>query len=218
LLDIDYDDFKPYTIFRLFTALQQISCGFWRRSDTDRHGREREPFIEIEHDRLNVLLDTVTSIPETEKVIIWAKYCYDIQQINAALIELFGADSCALFYGDVGEKHRAVEVDKFRSTARFFISTPSCGGHGLTLNEAHTVIFYNNGFKYSERIQAEDRCHRIGQAHKVVYIDIWSDCGIDERISKALMTKGNVVDQFKQEIDKVKESSREKLKMLIESL
>lgn len=218
LLDIDYDDFKPYTIFRLFTALQQISCGFWRRSDTDRHGRAREPFIEIEHDRLNVLIDTVTSIPETEKVIIWAKYRYDIQQINAALIELFGVDSCALFYGDVSEKQRAVEVEKFRSVTRFFISTPSCGGHGLTLNEAHTVIFYNNGFKYSERIQAEDRCHRIGQENKVGYIDIWAHCGIDERISKALVTKGNVVNQFKQEVDKIKESNKGKLKMLIESL
>jgi SNF2 family DNA or RNA helicase len=218
LLDIDYDDFQSYTIFRLFTALQQISCGFWNRSDTDRYGRQREPFIEIEHNRLNVLMDTVLSISETEKIIIWAKYRYDIEQIRQSLVAQFGGESVALFYGDLNEKERADEIIRFRGSARFFVSTPSCGGHGLTLNEAHHVIFYNNGFKYSERIQAEDRCHRIGQAHKVVYIDIWSDAGIDERIDNALAIKGNAVEAFKREVDKVKDSNKQKLKELIKAL
>jgi hypothetical protein len=218
LLDIDYDDFQSYTIFRLFTALQQISCGFWRRSDTDRYGRKREPFIEIEHNRLNVLMDTVLSITEMEKVIIWAKYRYDIEQIRKALTRQFGAESVALFFGDLNERNRAEEVVRFRGSARFFVSTPSCGGHGLTLNEAHYVIFYNNGFKYSERLQAEDRCHRIGQTHKVVYIDIWSSAGIDSRIDAAMASKGNAVERFKREVDKVKEGGKQRLKELVKLL
>lgn len=218
LMDIDYDEFESYTIFRLFTALQQISCGFWNRHWKTDDGIKHEQFIEIRHDRLDTLMDTVLSIPDPDKIIIWAKYRYDIEQIRQALTEQFGDESVALFYGDLNEKQRAAEVVKFRGQARFFISTPSCGGHGLTLNEAHHVIFYNNGFKYSERIQAEDRCHRIGQAHKVVYIDIWSNAGIDSRIDNALATKGNAVEQFKREVDKVKESSKQKLKDLIKSL
>lgn len=218
LLDIDYDEFESYTIFRLFTALQQISCGFWNRHWKDAADVKHEDFIEIGYNRLDTLIDTVTSIPETDKIIIWAKYRYDIQQINAALTQQFGSDSCALFYGDLNEKQRALEVEKFRHNARFFISTPSCGGHGLTLNEAHRVIFYNNGFKYSERIQAEDRCHRIGQTHKVVYINIWSNAGIDKRIDNALTTKSNAVEQFKKEVDKVKGSNKDKLKELIKKL
>lgn len=218
LSDIDYDDFKSCTIFRLFTALQQISCGFWNRHWKDREDNNQTTFIELKHNRLDTLIDAVTSIPDTEKVIIWAKYRYDIREINAALVELFGVDSCALFYGDINEKNRAGEVAKFRGPARFMISTPSCGGVGQTWNDAHYVIFYNNGFKYSERIQAEDRCHRIGQEHKVVYIDIWSDAGIDGRISSALDAKSNVVEQFKNEVDKVKESSKDKLKDLIRRL
>ncbi|MFA5922344.1 MAG: DEAD/DEAH box helicase [Methylococcaceae bacterium] len=218
LLDIDYDDFESYTIFRLFSALQQIACGFWNRHWKDSANIKKAEFIELEHSRLDMLMDTVLSIQAADKIIIWAKYRYDIEQIHAALASQFGADSCALFYGDLNEKQRVIEVEKFRNSARFFISTPSCGGHGLTLNEAHHVIFYNNGFKYSERIQAEDRCHRIGQEHKVVYIDIWSDAGIDERISNALISKGNAVEQFKKEVDKVKASSKEKLKELIRAL
>jgi SNF2 family DNA or RNA helicase len=217
LLDIDYDDFESYTIFRLFTALQQIACGFWNRRWKDDEGGH-EQFIELHDNRLDVLMDTVTSIPDGEKVIIWAKYRYDIRQIEQALTRQLGDGCCALFFGDLSEKQRAAEVARFRGQARFFVSTPSCGGHGLTLNEAHYVIFYNNGFKYSERIQAEDRCHRIGQSHKVVYIDIWSNAGIDSRIDNALASKGNAVEQFKREVDKVKASSKEKLKELIKSL
>jgi SNF2 family DNA or RNA helicase len=218
ILMADIEDFSAYTIFRLFTALQQISCGFWRRRYIDAAGKLHESVIEIEHDRLDVLVDTVTSIPPDEKVIIWAKYRYDIEQITDRLTEQFGAGSIALFYGDLNEARRAAEIERFRGSARFFVATPSCGGHGLTLNEAHYVIFYNNGFKYAERIQAEDRCHRIGQANKVVYIDIWSDAGIDGRIRDALWSKGNAVEQFKKEIDLVKASSKEKLKTLIQSL
>lgn len=179
--------------------------------------KEKE-FIELKHHRLDVLLDTITSINESNKIIIWAKYHYDIEHIHELLSGKFGADNCTLFYGKQNETQRKNQVLKFRSTARFFISTPSCGGHGLTLNEAHYVIFYNNGFKYSERIQAEDRCHRIGQNHKVVYMDIWSNAGIDTRINNALTSKGNTVQDFKKEIDKVKDSNKDKVKELIKRL
>lgn len=218
ILTEDPEDFTSYTIFRLFTALQQIACGFWNHRHLDAAGRTVEQFIEVEHDRLAVLLDTITSIPPDKKIIVWAKYRYDIQQIAQRLAEQFCTDSVALFYGDYNEKKRAEQLQKFRSDARFFVATPSCGGHGLTLNEAHYTIFYNNGFKYAERIQAEDRNHRIGQTHKCVYIDIRSDAGIDERIASALWSKGNAVEQFKTEIDRVKASSKERLREFVMQL
>jgi SNF2 family DNA or RNA helicase len=212
------DDFTSYTLFRLFTALQQITCGFWNRRYTDISGRLTEEFIEIDHERLDVLIDTVTSIPVNEKIIIWAKYRYDIQHIAAKLNALFGTDSVALFYGDYNERQRAEQLTRFRANARFFVATPSCGGHGLTLNEARYAIFYNNGFKYAERIQAEDRNHRIGQTHKCVYIDICSDAGIDERIQNALWSKSNAVAKFKADVDRVKTSSKEKLRKIVMEL
>jgi SNF2 family DNA or RNA helicase len=218
ILTEDPEDFTSYTIFRLFTALQQIACGFWNRRHTDITGRLIERFIEVEHERLDVLIDTVTSIPINEKIIVWAKYRYDIEQIHQRLAEQFGAANVALFYGDFNEKQRAEQLEKFRAAARFFVATPSCGGHGLTLNEAHYAIFYNNGFKYAERIQAEDRNHRIGQTHKCVYIDICSDAGIDERIQAALWSKGNAVKAFKADVDRVKISSKEKLREMIKQL
>jgi SNF2 family DNA or RNA helicase len=216
LSQIEEDEIDSIAIFRVFTALQQITCGFWNRYVK---GSPVE-HIEIEQNRTDTLLNAITSIPENEKIIIWAKYQHDIHKIDALLKEQFGVDSVALFYGQLNEKQRSEQVERFRNGSRFFLSTQSCGGHGLTLNEAHYVIFYNNAFKYSERLQAEDRCHRIGQEHKVVYIDIQCSGTIDDRIANALESKGNAVERFKMEVDKIKDSKGKKafLKDLIKKL
>lgn len=213
LSEIKDDDISSIVIFRLFGVLQQITCGHWNRRQADGTFR----LIDIPHNRVRTLLDAVSAIPADKKVIIWCKYRYDVKEINQALCKAYGDESVAQFYGDLTEKERAQQVVVFRKSARFFLSTQSCGGHGLTLNEAHYVIFYNNAFKYSERLQAEDRCHRIGQEHRVVYLDIECVNSIDERISNALASKENVVEAFKAEVDQVKDS-RKKTRELIKAL
>lgn len=215
LLECDSNDgWDSVTIFRLFTALQQVVCGFrnWKPK-----GSPVSTHFEYPHSRLDVLLDTVTSIPPNEKIIIWAKYLHDINGIIQVLSEKFGKDSVSQYHGKLNERKRQAQIDRFRSEARFFVATPSCGGHGLTLNEACYSIFYSNGFKYAERIQAEDRNHRIGQHHRVVYIDIVCRDSIDERIIRALFNKGDVVDEFKREVDKIKDK-KSRIRRLVEKL
>lgn len=207
------EEFNSITIFRLFTALQQIVCGFWNHKRKDKTVEH----LEFKHNRINILLDTVRSIPDGEKIIIWSKFHHDITQISKALIDEFGSGSVSFFHGKLNETERGKELDKFRKNARFFLSTYSCGGHGLTLNESHYVIFYNNVFKYSDRLQAEDRCHRIGQDKKVTYIDIRCSNSIDSRIANALDRKENIVESFKKQIEKVK-NDRTKIKDIVKSL
>jgi SNF2 family DNA or RNA helicase len=120
-----------------------------------------------------------------------------------------------MYYGDLTEKKRNSEEEKFHRHSRFFVATQGTGGHGLTLNESNRVIFYNNGFKFSEREQAEDRCHRIGQEHNVTYTDIHCSHTIDDRIWKALCSKGSVVADFRREIERVK---KDRIKELIKAL
>lgn len=206
------DDIGSIAIFRMFSHLQQIVCGYWNQRI--KHGVFNKR--EFEHRRIKVLINAIADIPADEKVIIWCKYHYDIERIGPTLENLFGDDSVAYFHGGLSEHKRAEQVEHFRDNARFFLATQSAGGHGLTLNEAHYVVFYNNCFKYSERQQAEDRCHRIGQQHKVTYIDIECVDSIDERISATLASKGNVVQAFKAEVDQVKD--KKGVKELIRSL
>jgi len=204
----DHNEFSSIAIYRLFTALQSIVSGFWNHK-----GKK----IEMRCNRQTALIEIIGEIPLDAKIVIFAKFQYDIATIKEALIKEYGIVSVAEFHGGLSEKQKEQELQKFRNDARFFLATQSSGGHGLTLNEAHYVIFYNNGFKYAERLQAEDRCHRIGQTNKVTYIDIISNSSIDERIHDALLKKGNVVESFKNEVNKVKDK-KINLKELIKEL
>lgn len=189
--DGDDDEIDSVIIFKLFTALQQIVSGFWNRNGNE--------FIRFPHRRVETLKTVIDGIPEDEKIIIWCKYIESVSQISAALPD------CALYYGDLSEGERDEQLKKFRAGSRFLVATMSSGGHGLTLNEARFHIFYENEFKYSHRIQAEDRSHRIGQTKSVTYIDIVSQSGIDRRIHSALSKKEDVVKSFRREVKKIKD-------------
>lgn len=210
----DYGDLDSYTVFRLFTALQQIACGFWNRKRED----GTVEIVTFPHARLDLFAVTVAGIPASEKVVIWSKYLRNVEEIIRLLTTEYGADSVAQFHGNLSESARNAELEKFRHSARFFVATQATGGHGLTLNEAAYHIFYSNGFKYAERIQAEDRSHRIGQQRNVHYIDIACYDSIDERIDKALSEKANVLDQFRRRVDAVKDKRSAEVRKLIEAL
>lgn len=214
---IDEDDYSSYTIFRLFTALQQITCGFWHRYA--KPGAEPE-LLTCSHQRLDVLESVLGEIPPGAPVLIWAKYRRAVEEIAARLQEVFGEEP-ALYYGDLSEKRRGAQEARFHAGGtRFFVATPSCGGQVLTLNEAAYAVFYTNDFKYRTRQQAEDRCHRIGQTQKVTYIDLMCLGSIDERIQKALAKKGDAVAMFRRQVEAVRKARGEKtaLKQLIKEL
>lgn len=188
LMAIVNDELNIGDIFTLFLNLQQVVCGFYKNK-------------EFVHNRVNMLVNIIKELDE--KVIIWAKFKKDINAIEKAISPYA---KVAVFTGDTKQNLRQGLVDDFQNgDTKFFLSTPSAGGFGLTLTAASKVIFYNNSFKYAQRLQAEDRCHRIGQEKQVTYIDIICSDSIDGRIYNALSSKQNVVEAFKREIEKVKE-------------
>ena len=204
----DYEQLETYTLFRIFTALQQVTHGFWNRNGNE--------LIECDHYRIKVLLETVQDIPTDEQVIVWTKYHYSIRQIVASLRAAYGAENVTQFHGCVTD--RESELRRFRDGARFLVATQATGGHGLTLNEANYVVFYSNEFKYSTRIQAEDRCHRIGQDRKVTYIDLVCSKSIDERIQRALEKKESVARSFRRDVDRLKDKNKDAVEEFVKSL
>lgn len=198
-------------IFLLFHDLQSISCGFWKR-----HGE----IIEFPHKRIETLLDAVASIEPMEKVVIWAKYHYCIEQIVSALQDEYGADSVYQYHGKMTEKQRNQSLVNWEKHGRFMVATQSAGGHGLNeLVSAHHVIFYANSFKYSERLQAEDRTHRIGQNKSCWYADIYAYNSIDDKIDKNLSTKGMTLKIFMEKMEELrKKGLKKELLQLIREL
>lgn len=202
----DEDLIDSYVIFQLFSALQQIVSGFYGGQ-------------ELPHCRLDTLQNAIESLPDGEKVIIWCKYRYSIRTIVEALAGCYGLDSVSQFHGDLNEKERNREIERFRrEVTKFFVSTAACGGHGLTLNEARFAIFYENEFKYANRIQSENRNHRIGQTRRSTYIDIVCSRSIDQRIMDSHAKKGDMVYDFRRQVERMKGEGRKGLKEIYRRL
>lgn len=188
-------------IFRMFSRLQQVTCG-WLDGE------------KLESDRTEVLMTALDRIPDNEKIIIWTKFRFTIPEIVEA-VKAKGWSVCE-FHGGLNEKQRNESLDKFRGDTRILVATTQSGGHGLTLNESAYVIFYNNEFKYATRAQAEDRNHRVGQTRKVTYVDIVAGGTIDDKIIEALAAKKSFAEVFRDKIKKVRDKTkiREALKAL----
>ena len=61
--------------------------------------------------------------------------------------------------------------------------------------QAHTVIYYSNGYDLEKRLQSEDRAHRIGQKKTVTYVDLIAEDTVDNKIVKALRKKVNIASE-----------------------
>jgi len=162
--------------------LQEICCGHLRTDDGD-----IQPLPSKRMDEMLNVIDEMLG-----KVIIWATWVYDIEKIVETLRERYGPESAEGFYGATPQDARQDIVERFQdpdSDLRFFVGNPKTGGYGLTLTAATNMIYYNNGYDLETRIQSEDRAHRIGQEHHVLYVDLISPGTVDEKILKALRGK-----------------------------
>jgi len=217
ILSVDVDDWTSIAIFRLFTALQAIVCGFWTRREPKTQALEHLTF---QHQRIDVLREVLDEIPGGEKIIIWSKYQHAIKEIRTALQLRDGADAVAEFHGTIPQNQRYLELARWQQGgARFLLATQSTGGHGLTLNESAHAIFYADSYKYSERVQAEDRQHRYGQTRQPTYISLCCSASIDERIHASLEKKESALRSFQQQVQRYRtEGLKERARKLIQDL
>ena len=170
--------------------LQQITSGFVP-VEPSAGSTELAPILDLDvpNPRIELLREIVDDTPG--KIIVWAKYTRDIDLILAALHE--DGVRAVRYDGQVKDQDRAAALTEFRQgAARVFVSKVSVGGLGITLVEAKTVIYYNNTFRLSDRLQSEDRAHRHGQTHAVTYIDLIAQGTVDEQLVDALREKREV--------------------------
>ena len=177
----------PHVLTQMM-RLHQITCGHLRNDDGT--------ITEIKNNRLKELINLLDEVEG--KVIIWANYVYDIENLVKVISDEFGADSIVQYYGAIPAEQRQQNIEKFQdpnSKARFFIGNPQTGGYGITLTCANTVVYYSNGYDLEKRLQSEDRAHSIGQKKNVTYIDIICEDTVDEKIVKALRDKINIASE-----------------------
>jgi SNF2 family DNA or RNA helicase len=165
--------------------LQQIVCGHVTLDTGE--------VLSLKSNRMEELL---AAIEESDgKIIIWAHFRHDIEAVKLALSKAYGMNAVATYFGDTAAEDRSDIVDRFQdphSELRFFVGQPRTGGYGLTLTEAHTMIYYSNSYDLEIRLQSEARIDRYGQKNKMTYIDLSSPNTVDEKIVDALQKKMDI--------------------------
>ena len=175
------------TVLTQLMRLHQITCGHFTADDGSTQL--------IPNNRITELMNV---LEETEgKVIIWANYQRDVNQIIKNVTEKYGEGSIVDYYGLTPQEDRQDNIRKFQNgpDCRFLIGTPQTGGYGITLTKANTVVYFSNGYDLEKRLQSEDRAHRIGQKKKVTYVDLIAEGTVDEKIVEALRSKINIASE-----------------------
>lgn len=187
-LRLELDDDNVISTQRLSAQLklQQITSGFVYVSKGEPHH-----FADDEKRRMALLGEVIEDLPVGSSFIVFARFREEIRLITA-LLNTYRIPFVE-YHGDTKDADRITARNAFQSRAvRAFVSQPRCGGIGLTLTAAETVVYYSNSFDYEERIQSEDRAHRKGTVKNVVYIDLVAKDTVDEDIVRAQRRKEGI--------------------------
>lgn len=165
------------------TRLQQLLSGYLFVEDEDFTVQE---LVEKDHSKQEMLEDLLDSIPKWEKVVVFAKYRKDFDNIKETCKKLKRA------YGEVSgqcDDYNRWKQGKVNCLAVQY----SSGAESISLVEARYCIYYSHTFSYGQYRQSLKRTHRPGQTRPITYYHIISTVKgkqtVDEKIRKALSLK-----------------------------
>jgi SNF2 family DNA or RNA helicase len=125
----------------------------------------------IESSKEKVLCDLLDEYNEVERVVIYAGFTGSLEKCVEVCIkngwEVIRLDGRGYKYfgsttiNDPSEMLKRFD-DKNNGLKIAFVGQPGAGGMGLTLTASPVIIYYSNTFKAEERIQSEERIHRLG--------------------------------------------------------
>lgn len=105
-------------------------------------------------------------------------------------LELSGYKYCRID-GSIPREERQNMIDRFNNDESYFcfLLSTRAGGLGINLTSADTVIIYDSDWNPQMDLQAQDRCHRIGQTKPVVVFRLITANSIESKILKKANAK-----------------------------
>jgi SNF2 family DNA or RNA helicase len=158
-------------------------------------GKPKELAYFEDNPKLDAVMETLEDATEQgHKSIVWCRFLPEIQKLAQRLGEV--KIGTVLFTGQTDERERDLRIRAFqeRPDVQIFVGQIQAGGVGITLTAATKVLYYSNTLSLEDRLQSEDRAHRIGQKQDVEYFDFSYRRSVDMAIRKALASKKNFAD------------------------
>jgi hypothetical protein len=165
--------------------LQQILCG---------HIKDEEGVVHaIPSNRPQEALAAAQQ-SEGAKCIVWARFHFDIDILRKTFVEAGYAP--VTWDGRTSIEDRGIAKNRFISDPAIgpFIANPGSAGTGTDglQHASHTMIYYSNTFKASERWQGEARLWRDGQAGTVSVVDLVVPNSFDVHVLDTLQQRQDI--------------------------
>lgn len=175
-------------ILAKYTRLQQLLSGYLPAEDED---FTQQFTVEKDHTKAEALEYILGEIPKHEKVVIFAKYRKDFDNIMVICRQLHRR------YGEIsGQQDDYAKWKKGR--VNVVAVQYNSGAESISLVEARYCIYYSHTFSYGQYQQSIKRTHRPGQKRPVTYYHIISKVKgkqtVDDKIKKALSMKQSLSD------------------------
>ncbi|KAI4865419.1 SNF2 family N-terminal domain-containing protein [Hypoxylon rubiginosum] len=135
------------------------------------------------------------------KVLIFSQFKTQLDILHDYCAELRGWNVCRID-GGVAQEDRRQQIKEFNEDPDFkiFLLSTRAGGQGINLASADTVILFDSDWNPQQDLQAQDRCHRIGQTRPVVIYRLATKGTVEEdllmsadakrRLEKLIIKKG----------------------------
>lgn len=189
-------------------ALELIDENHCRKDEMERYTlEEHDLFSSPKFERLRVLLPELVS--NGHRILIFSQWtkCMDLlgclmESLDLKFFRLDGQTQ-------ISERQNLIdEFNKDPSIPVFLLSTRA-GGMGINLTAADVCILHDLDFNPFNDLQAEDRCHRIGQTKCVTVIKMITSGTVDAdiyemqqrkaKMNAAILQDGGMAETSKQE-------------------
>ncbi|KXJ85825.1 SNF2 family DNA-dependent ATPase [Microdochium bolleyi] len=117
------------------------------------------------------------------KVLIFSQFKTQLDILHDYCSELRRWNVCRID-GSVAQDDRRQQIKDFNENPEFkiFLLSTRAGGQGINLASADTVILFDSDWNPQQDLQAQDRCHRIGQTRPVVIYRLATKGTVEEEL------------------------------------
>jgi len=171
-------------ILNKLLLLQRITGGFLPVGDKYANTDELKV---VGTEKLDLLKSLIEDMPDTKKVVIFARFRAEINAIIKMLTSM--GRKCLELTGDTKDRGELVRTFQTDDTYTVIVAQIQVGGVGIELNAADTTIFYSMDFNYDSYKQCKGRIRRMNKPQICTYIHLIAKDTIDEIVLKALEKK-----------------------------